>query len=282
MSDAAQSDFVRYETPAATHRHVGLSCLGVGATARKTQVCGPRTLGCYGAVYVDAGAGWLETAATSGRLRIRAGTLVWLFPAVTHTYAPDESGWSELWVLFGGPLAQTFECLGFLTASHPVLHVHDAREITALFAQMRADFATGSPLAGLLGAALVHRLIVVARSSGDAAGFASASPSRDVQLALARIEERALQPLDLDAVARECGMGYSTLRRRFKQATGYSPKEYILRVRLRRAKELLALTSWSVADVATAVGFDDPYYFSRLFHAKEGLAPTVFRAQQRF
>src|SRR5207247_435265 len=94
-----------------------------------------------------------------------------------------------------GPLAQTFERLGFLSAAHPVLHVRDTREIAALFAQMRADFATGSPLAGLLGAALVHRLIVVARSTGDVAGFTGASPSRDVRLAMARIEEHALQPL---------------------------------------------------------------------------------------
>jgi len=79
---------------------------------------------------------------------------------------------------------------------------------------------------------------------------------------------------------RECHLGYSTFRRHFKQATGYSPKEYVLRVRLRAAKQLLAFTNQNVADVAAAVGFDDTFYFARLFRTKEGLSPTVFRQQQ--
>jgi transcriptional regulator GlxA family with amidase domain len=53
------------------------------------------------------------------------------------------------------------------------------------------------------------------------------------------------------------------------------------RSRLRRAKGLLALTSRQMADVARAAGFDDPYYFSRLLHAKEGVSPSEFRVQQR-
>src|SRR2546428_13362089 len=92
MSKPAQPDFVRYETPAATHRLVGLSCLGFGATARKTQICGPRTLGCYAAIYVDAGSGGIETAAPSGRLRIQASAPVWLSPGRTPTSPPAGMG----------------------------------------------------------------------------------------------------------------------------------------------------------------------------------------------
>ncbi len=279
-----QPEFARYETPAATHRALGLCCTGSGFAMRKRYVCGPRTLGCYGAVFVGKGSGWIETAATFGRLPIDGGALFWLFPTIAHTYAPDPSGWVERWVLFEGPLADTFEQLGFISPARPVVRVGEAPEIPSLFAQAHADFTLGSPFSVVLGAAIVHRLIAVAHQLDNAARNEDDAMTRAIRHACIQLEERTLlrQPPDLEALAHECGMGYSTFRRHFKRVTGYGPKEFVLRVRLSKAKELLAFTSQSVADVAVAVGFDDPYYFSRLFHIKEGLSPTLFREQQGF
>lgn len=281
MEDGHPSmDVVRYETPAAAHRLLGLCCTGYGATARKTITCGPRTLESYAAVYVSAGSGWIETA-TTGRARIEGPALVWLFPGVAHTYAPDNAGWTEQWVMFEGMLPETFARLGFLSPARPVSDGGDVLEIAALFARMRADFLTGGPLAGIRAATLVQRLIIVAHGADHSSAADDTGSSADLRRALARFEERALQPLDFATIARDSNMGYSTLRRRFKEATGYSPKEYVLRTRLTRAKEALTLTAQSVDEIAHAVGFGDPYYFSRLFHTKEGLSPTQFRAQQQ-
>lgn len=282
MIEQESEDFVRYDTPAAIYRQMGLTIRGFGSTARKTALCGPRALDCFAAVYVQEGSGWVETAATTGRLCVRSDTLIWLFPSVIHSYAPDEFGWSERWVMFDGSTTRSFERLGFLSPTRPVLHTDDTGEIASIFAQMRNDFAVNRPLCGLLSAALVQRLVVLSHLAMTATREDDSGVPFDVRRTMTQLEERALEPLDLAGFARECGMGYSTFRRRFKQATGYSPKEFVVRSRLRRAKELLALTSWSVTDVATAVGVDDPYYFSRLFTAKEGLTPSAFRAQQRF
>ncbi len=183
--------------------------------------------------------------------------------------------------MFEGTLPETFACLGFLSPARPVTPVDAVPEIATLFAQIQTDFLAGGPLAGLLAATLVQRLIIVAHGSDQAPMSGDALSSRGVRRALVRLDEQALRPLDFARIARESDMGYSTLRRRFKEVTGYSPKEYALRIRLSRAKELLTLTARSVEDIAAAVGFDDPYYFSRLFRRKEGLAPTRFRAQQQ-
>lgn len=288
MGEQVLTDVVRYETPATTHRMLGLSCTGYGSILRKTQPCGPRTLDGYAAVYVSEGVGWLETA-TTGRMRVGGGALMWLYPGVSHTYAPDAPGWSEQWVLFEGPLAETCEHLGLLSRARPLQQVGPGSdpavgggdEIAGLFRGIRQDFAAGGPLAGVRAAALVFRLVAVAHDTGHGVDVEGAVLPRDVQFALARLDASAYRPVDLEALAREVHVGYSTLRRRFKQATGYSPKEYILRVRLSRAKELLTLTSQSVTEIARAVGFDDPYYFSRLFRRKEGVSPLRFRAQQQ-
>jgi AraC-like DNA-binding protein len=182
---------------------------------------------------------------------------------------------------FSGTLAHSFELLGWLSRARPVASPNDVEQVSALFKQLRADFIDGMPLSGSLGAALIHRLAIVAHGSDDATEPDQPAYVMALPRAVALIEAGALQPLDLQAVVGECGIGYSTLRRRFKQLTGQSISQYVLRLRLERARELLARTSMSVSEVAHAVGFVDPYYFSRLFHLKEGLSPTAYRARER-
>jgi AraC-like DNA-binding protein len=70
------------------------------------------------------------------------------------------------------------------------------------------------------------------------------------------------------------------LRTAVRRGAGCSPKDYLLGVRLGRAKELLAATELPVAAVARRVGYDDPAYFSRLFTRRVGMAPVRFREQQ--
>ena len=62
----------------------------------------------------------------------------------------------------------------------------------------------------------------------------------------------------------------------FKQHTSLTPKQYILRLRMEKAKELLSLTDMKVNEVARECGFESPLYFSKLFHKYFGVPPTQF------
>jgi AraC-like DNA-binding protein len=75
-------------------------------------------------------------------------------------------------------------------------------------------------------------------------------------------------------------MTSAELRTAVRRGAGCSPKDYLLGIRLGRAKELLAATELPVAAVARRVGYDDPAYSSRLFTRRVGMAPVRFRAQQ--
>ena len=67
------------------------------------------------------------------------------------------------------------------------------------------------------------------------------------------------------------------LGRIFKKEVGMSVSEYINRQRIERAKALLSATRASVIDVSQACGFTSVTYFNRLFRAKEGITPSLFR-----
>ena len=80
--------------------------------------------------------------------------------------------------------------------------------------------------------------------------------------------------------AARLGIPLPELRGAVRRSTGEGVKEYLLGIRLSRAKELLARTDLPVAGVARRVGYEDPAYFSRLFSRRVGMAPVRFRAQQ--
>lgn len=72
------------------------------------------------------------------------------------------------------------------------------------------------------------------------------------------------------------------LLRLFKSRMGTSPIDYLIRVRMNKAKELLLASSdYTLKDIAEKVGYADSYYFSRLFKKIEGVSPTGFKERAR-
>jgi transcriptional regulator GlxA family with amidase domain len=63
----------------------------------------------------------------------------------------------------------------------------------------------------------------------------------------------------------------------FKRQTGYAPIDFFIHLRMRRACTLLGGTKLSVKEIADALGYEDAFYFSRLFKSVTTLAPTDYR-----
>ncbi len=68
-----------------------------------------------------------------------------------------------------------------------------------------------------------------------------------------------------------------TFKRRFTQATGYSPIEYVQRLRVEDAKRRLERTDTPVDEIGWKVGYEDPAFFRRLFKRMTGLSPGLYR-----
>lgn len=91
------------------------------------------------------------------------------------------------------------------------------------------------------------------------------------------IEENYNQDVNLDSLSRLVYLNPIYLSSMFKQETGISITDYIIEVRIKKAKELLTDTPMFIGDIAGAVGYKDTRYFSRLFLKHVGIKPTEYR-----
>ena len=86
------------------------------------------------------------------------------------------------------------------------------------------------------------------------------------------------QDLSVDKVAGLLHLGRTIFYKKVRGTTGYTPNEYIRVIRLRKASELLKEGEKNVSEVAYAVGFDNPYYFSKCFKEQFGMPPSQYRS----
>lgn len=103
-----------------------------------------------------------------------------------------------------------------------------------------------------------------------------------LQAAIAHVAKNYLRAIPESEVALLCNMSPSRFCRQFKAAFDVTFVEYLANYRMQQAKRLLSNPAMPVADVAAAVGFSDPSYFTRVFRKQEGVSPSEYRAASVF
>ncbi len=89
------------------------------------------------------------------------------------------------------------------------------------------------------------------------------------------------EPLRLDDLSAEASLTSWHFLRAFRDTFGETPHDFMTRIRLERAKELLTVTNRSVTEICFDVGFTSLGSFSTLFRRQVGLSPAQFRRQVR-
>ncbi|WP_240415095.1 response regulator [Paenibacillus periandrae] len=107
----------------------------------------------------------------------------------------------------------------------------------------------------------------------------SAKPKNAIERVHALIDERFAENLQVGDIAREVFLSPTYLCLLFKQETGETINEYLTKVRIEKAKELLSDPRNKFYEVCYTVGYSDPSYFSKLFKKYTGLTPSAFRDQ---
>lgn len=99
----------------------------------------------------------------------------------------------------------------------------------------------------------------------------------EVRKAIEFLQDTYTLEFDLDRVAKVAGLSKYYLIKLFKKAVGLSPHQYIFQLRVERAKNMLASTSKSMADISMELGFFDQSHFSNAFKRFTGISPLAYR-----
>ena len=91
------------------------------------------------------------------------------------------------------------------------------------------------------------------------------------------LEHHFEQKITLDDMAQFCGLSKYHLCREFKRYTSFSPKEYLLQLRIARAKMLLLGSELPACRIGALVGIPDETNFTRLFRHRVGMTPGEYR-----
>ena len=237
-----------------------------------------RVLREYQIVYITAGKGHFQ----SGRKRSRVvvpGTVFLLFPGVPHRYRPDgDTGWDEFWVGFNGTYADTLMSPPFFSPDKPLFRIGLHEQLLEIFLEI-ADLTQMEPFG--------FRHVIASKTSEILARIYAGSRRKNVKPdakeerireARCYLLEHVAAPVDFENLARQMGLSYATFRRAFRHHTGLAPNQYLLNLRIQKAKALLSNSRMPVQEIAVATGFDSIYYFSRMFKQKTGMAPIQWRS----
>ncbi len=102
-----------------------------------------------------------------------------------------------------------------------------------------------------------------------------------IQTLVQRIEENPERPWNMRQEAARIGLSYTHMRRNFQLVSGFSPQRYITVQRMRKAASALRSSSVSIKRIASQCGYEDVYYFTRVFAKHYRLPPGEYRKRAR-
>lgn len=207
---------------------------------------------------------------------VSAGDLISLPPGQPHSYAAHkQQPWTLHWIHFSGePDSPT---LALMPRWETVTGI-------GLHARLIADFdwlcelrLAGAHMDAYIHAAfllrqLVSHLSLLVRRRQRGQGHAI-----NIEQARKLMLENVHGSLNLDELARQTRLSKFHFSRKFKALTGEAPIQYFIGLKMQRACHLLDSASLSVKQIAADLGYDDAYYFSRLFKKVMGISPARYR-----
>lgn len=222
-----------------------------------------------------SGSGWVEVRGR--RHEVLAGELVAIPAGEAHAYGADsDRPWSLRWFhLAGADVPALLAELG-VDAATPKRPLADDATLALLFDDALASLEAGYARPHLLRAsrALAHYLAHAAWRAPD-----SVQPDARQRVArcLDYMRLHLDRPLRLAELAALAGWSPSHFKTRFREHTGYGCIDYLIRMRIHAACQLLDTTTLDVKTVAARVGYADPLWFSKAFKAVAGLPPSEYR-----
>lgn len=133
---------------------------------------------------------------------------------------------------------------------------------------------------------LVMKLLVILYREMDESSLPSTSQTNNlinndnkatVQCLIDYMSHYYMNDLSLNYLSKIMYISPGYMSEIFKEETGYSPIQYLIKIRLHKAKELLSTSSAPIKEISSSIGYENAYYFSTLFKKHYGDSPSIYR-----
>lgn len=228
-------------------------------------------------IYCVDGRGWIKCNGIQKKIQKNH---YYVIPAhAPHSYGADyNSPWTIYWIHFNGINAQHFIKPGEYPCFIPEKLNSRNDERIQLFEEMLLILENN-----LANTSLEYSSVLLTQYLGSLkylVQFESRNAlekNHTIYRAISYMKSNIDKIISLQEVADHCNLSVSHFCLQFKNETSYSPMDYLTMIRIQKSCKLLCFTDKKVKEIACAVGYDDPYYFTRVFKKKMGHSPIQYR-----
>ena len=210
---------------------------------------------------------------------VGAGSLVLYQPKQFQKYSFCGSDHvNAYWIHFTGKDVKALLSALPYSDGNPVINVGLNSEYVVLLNKIILELQFDKPEADEMATLLFRQLLIEFHRSLYQNDHKHLVISPEVEASILYFREHYNEPLVIDEYAKKCNQSPSTLLRSFKKHTGETPLQFLIKLRLDTAKNLLKSTTCTVNEISEMVGYDNPLYFSRLFSKHVGISPQKYRS----
>ncbi len=227
-------------------------------------------------VYIAKGRG--QFLFEEGERWVGKGNIVLFRPGkkqIYNYYAADKP--EVYWVHFTGNQVEAFLDQFALPREEYVFNIDTSPNWQWMFRKMIQELQLRRDCyQQILGTTLCQMLLDISRYLSETKQVGSGMPSM-VKEATRYFNENYNKPVSVEEYAQNHQMTPCWFIQNFRKITKFTPMQYIISLRITAAISLMQNTDYNISQVAEAVGYDNPLYFSRLFKKHTGMSPTEYQ-----
>lgn len=216
------------------------------------------------------------------KFRIRAGDLIVMPKGVAHSYETLKTNpWTIYWVHFDGADAEHF--IAHIQQNkniekNPVIHLGmQAKLVSELGALMESRQSSYDLNVFITASNHLRQILTYIAQLRPLEKQRQSADSFNLEAIHSLMQARLHQQLDLDTLAQQINLSKYHFVKRYKELTGTTPINHFIHLKIERACYLLDITPKNINEIAFALGYEDAYYFSRIFKKIMGVSPKQYR-----
>ncbi|MDD3168643.1 MAG: AraC family transcriptional regulator [Eubacteriales bacterium] len=227
----------------------------------------------YMIAYTESGNGFLIYE--DKRYELNKGDLFFINCAKDHYYETLGEHWKYRLIHFNGRNAADFYKM-YRDNHNSKISLIDDQKFLGLHEKLLITLQTMQPYQELKISSILNQILIdlICKNETDFSGELNSSTMSSI---IDYMSENISKTITLDDLSQKFNLSKFYFSREFKKFTGFSPIEYLIQLRIDRAKKLLLSSDQRISEVCSFVGIPDENYFSQLFKSKAGVSPLNYR-----